>query len=504
MARKFGLDHTVTSKGSEEEGFKKQPAFLQSVRQPASSYNYDSGDEDDLNSVEELEKRIDSLHHCLEAKQCAIEECSFRLSGIFLGQDRFYRNYFVLGSVGGIYIEGQPISAREGSASRGIPSVFDPDAICAEIKARRELAVMRHFNTNPSSSSSSATMAQKSNSLRPTPVSIPPSIKVENLTQDVEKHENEEAGIKECEEKVEIENPPVIRAIPSDSPREDLNQIVKEEVTPAKEEKSDANLKEEGGGEEIVFLTSSDKKSEKMEEPEEPTIWQPLDLSTKRATPPPTTISPHPSKEFDLSLWQSLTEHDLASALSACQLDDTFLTTATLLFASQADAIDRPRAVGGWTDPNWHIQLLFYKLQLIRSVAYERRKNSENDDNALSTSLRQLKTWLEESYLENEDVRHSLNSAKANELEMDGEELGEEVERILVEKGIQGSASEATEMIPSEMKGNWWRAKGSEGLRILLGSLLPRGIRERALAQSIQLAEQAIASSVHVDASAGE
>lgn len=64
-----------------------------------------SGDEDESLGIQELEKRIETLSQIVVHKQRAIDECSYRLSGLFLGQDRFYRSYFVLGHLGGIYIE---------------------------------------------------------------------------------------------------------------------------------------------------------------------------------------------------------------------------------------------------------------------------------------------------------------------------------------------------------------------------------------------------------------
>ncbi|VDM31191.1 unnamed protein product [Hydatigera taeniaeformis] len=509
LARKFGLDHTVDSRESEEESSKKQPAFLQNMRQPASFHNYDSGDEDELNSIEELEKRIETLHHCLEAKQRAIEECSFRLSGIFLGQDRFYRNYFVLGSVGGIYVEGQPTVFKDGSAVRDVPPIFDPDAIVAEIKARRELSITRHFSTNSSSTSNNAVLTQKPNPLRS--ASNSGALSTTKIEKQTAMPEDEGAKSEEIIQvaseaklvvKYELEEKEKIIGI-VDAVAEDF-QDAAEEVKEAEEngdkrgeDQEDDYLEED----KPVSLKFERKTPKKEESPEESTTWQPLDLSTKRASPP-SVLTPLSSQQSDLSLCQSLTEHDLASALDECQLDDTFLTTATLLFATQTDAIDRSTLMGGWTDPSWHVQLLFYKLQLVRSIALERRKNCENDEKALSTALRRLKTWLVDGGLEGGEERQHLNASTANITQFDDVEMAKEVERILKEREVQESGPEVLELIPAAAKGDWWRVKGSEGLQILLEALLPRGIRERSLAQTIQLSEDAVTSSIHVDPSA--
>ncbi|KAL5967144.1 Bromodomain adjacent to zinc finger domain protein 2B [Taenia solium] len=508
LARKFGLDHTVNSRESEGENGKKQPAFLQNMRQLASFHNYDSGDEDDLNSVEELERRIETLHHCLEAKQRAIEECSFRLSGIFLGQDRFYRNYFVLGSVGGIYVEGQPTLFRDGSTIRDVPPVFDPDAIVAEIKARRELSITRHFSTNSSSTSSNAVMTQKPNPLRS--ASNSGALITTKIEKQITMNENEEVKIEEplqveseekLEEKCELEGGAKLMEIVGAVAEESQEAMKRVKEVEKKGDKQEKDEEDENLEEKPVPLKFEGKTAKKEEGSEEPTTWQPLDLSTKRASPSP-ALTPLPAQQSDLSLCQSLTEQDLASALDACQLDDTFLTTATLLFATQTDAIDRSTIMCGWADPNWHVQLLFYKLQLVRSIAFERRKNCENDEKALSTALRQLKTWMADSGLGGSEERKHLNASCANNVQFDNEEMTREVERILKEREVQESGPEMLKLIPADAKGGWWRVKGSEGLQALLEALLPRGIRERSLAQTIQLSEEAVTSSIHVDPSA--
>nr|CDS16525.1 bromodomain adjacent to zinc finger domain [Echinococcus granulosus] len=507
LARKFGLDHTVNSRGSEEENGKKQPAFLQSMRQLAPFQNYDSGDEDELNSVDELEKCIEELHHCLEAKQRAIEECSFRLSGLFLGQDRFYRNYFVLGSVGGIYVEGQPTVFKEGSAIRDVPPVFGPDAIVAEIKARRELSITRHFSTNSSSTSSNGVLTQKPNPLRSTSnpgVLITTKTEKQTAMSENEEVKNEETPLIEneanLEKKCELEEEAKIMEIVGTFTEESQEAIRRVKEVEKKEDKQVKDQEDDNLEEESVSLKSEERMPEKREDPEESTTWQPLDLSTKRSSPPP-LLSLLPSQQSDLSLCQSLTEQDLASALDACQLDDTFLTTATLLYATQTETIDRSAIVGGWTDPSWHVQLLFYKLQLLRSIAFERRKNCENDEKALSTALRQLKMWLADSSLEGGEEWEHFNTSNANNVQFDDGEMAKEVERILKERKVQEAGPESLELIPADAKGNWWRLKGSEGLQTLLEALLPRGIRERGLAQTIQLSEEAVTSSIHVDPS---
>uniref|UniRef100_A0A095C338 Bromodomain adjacent to zinc finger domain protein 2A n=1 Tax=Schistosoma haematobium TaxID=6185 RepID=A0A095C338_SCHHA len=64
-----------------------------------------SDDEDSTCKISELEAKIESLTRKTEQKQREIDECSSRLSGLFLGQDRYYSNYYVLKHMGGIYIE---------------------------------------------------------------------------------------------------------------------------------------------------------------------------------------------------------------------------------------------------------------------------------------------------------------------------------------------------------------------------------------------------------------
>ncbi|GAA50737.1 bromodomain adjacent to zinc finger domain protein 2B [Clonorchis sinensis] len=126
-------------------------------------------DEEDVEDVNELEAKIDTLVRVVEHKQRAIEECSFRLSGLYLGQDRFFRRYYVLGHSGGIYIQGnadapnEPLSCEEkvnsddengtgvkadGSDFAGEVDLrfgFDPDQLVAEIQARRRLAEKRRY-----------------------------------------------------------------------------------------------------------------------------------------------------------------------------------------------------------------------------------------------------------------------------------------------------------------------------------------------------------------------
>ncbi|KAM7540208.1 hypothetical protein Aperf_G00000039834 [Anoplocephala perfoliata] len=492
LARKFGLDHTVKSK---EENNQKLPAFLHNIRQQISLQNYDSDEEEELDSVEELEKRIENLQHCLEIKQRAIEECTFRLSGVFLGQDRFHRNYFVLGGVGGIYIEGQPTTAREGSSVKEVPPVYDADAIVAEIRARRELSVIRHFNTNPgNSSNNSSNVALKSASVRSVPKVEKPSLEHDKEADlrpedqaDIKNEVIDEEKASQDEKLAEVEESVVEKSFEESNKVEDKDCAESGEIT----QKS-------------TFPEPEDKNSEKVEDLEESLTSQPLDLSTRRTTPPPSpkpptpVPPPPPPQESDQTIWQSLTEQDLGAALEACQIDDTFLMTATLLFATQNDVIDRSSMINSWSDPNWHFQLFFYKLYLMKSIAFERRKRSDEDENSLTQSLKLLKTWLAESGLETrEDGRHPVTM----DVHLNEEELVGEVEKILIERGIQKTGPEDLKSIPPEVKNDWWRASGSEGLQKLLVSLQPRGIRERSLAQTIQMAEEAVTSSIYVDAS---
>lgn len=517
LARKFGLDHTIKPKGFEGEKSPRQPAFLHNTRQLSSLQKYDSGDEEELESADELEKRIESLQQCLEAKQRAIEECAFRLSGVFLGQDRFHRNYFVMGSVGGIYVEGQPTFNRMGFASHDIPAVFDADAIVAEIKARRELSVTRHFNTNPGNSSNTSSVTQKFAGIRSA------ALKVEKLTS--EKNKEPEVKPEETfavkseqygENPIEIEEPKVKKLFDETNkvnknrrePNEDKTDIETKELSESNRE--DIYLKDEGEKPTLKTLRDSEEKVvQNMDDSEEPSTSQPLDLSTKRLTPPPPSPLPQPQLKTptpvpspvppmsDQTLWQSLTEQDLSCALEACQMDDTFITTATLLFITQNDLIDRASIINCWSDPSWHMQLFFYKLQLMKSIAYEKKKSCD-ENNSLIQSLKRLKTLLDESNRENRgDICHQA----AKDIHLNEEELITVVEEMLEEKGIQKAGPEDLGSIPQEAKGNWWRVRGSQNLQKLLAALHSRGIRERNLLQIIQTAEDTVISSIDADAS---
>ncbi|KAK4470209.1 hypothetical protein MN116_005785, partial [Schistosoma mekongi] len=75
------------------------------------SSNSLSDDEDNMCKLSELEDKIETLNRTAEQKQKELDECSSRLSGLYLGQDRYYRNYYVLKHMGGIYIEGESCSS---------------------------------------------------------------------------------------------------------------------------------------------------------------------------------------------------------------------------------------------------------------------------------------------------------------------------------------------------------------------------------------------------------
>ncbi|THD22064.1 Bromodomain adjacent to zinc finger domain protein 2B [Fasciola hepatica] len=84
-----------------------------------------SGDEEEVEDVAQLEARIETLNQVVEYKQRAIEECSYRLSGLFLGQDRFYRRYYIFGHLGGIYIQGHAVKQKPSSSVS--PDLSAPD-----------------------------------------------------------------------------------------------------------------------------------------------------------------------------------------------------------------------------------------------------------------------------------------------------------------------------------------------------------------------------------------
>ncbi|KAF8571344.1 hypothetical protein P879_00077 [Paragonimus westermani] len=129
-----------------------------------------SGDEEEVEDMGQLEARIETLSKVVEYKQKAIEECAYRLSGLYLGQDRYYRKYYVLGHLGGIYIQGNPTDSLSFNSSESHEQMadaesqndqsndvlrcedpqfgFDPEQLVAEIQSRRELAEKRRYKIN--------------------------------------------------------------------------------------------------------------------------------------------------------------------------------------------------------------------------------------------------------------------------------------------------------------------------------------------------------------------
>ncbi|KAF5405696.1 hypothetical protein PHET_00854 [Paragonimus heterotremus] len=132
-----------------------------------------SGDEEEVEDMGQLEARIETLSKVVEYKQKAIEECAYRLSGLYLGQDRYYRKYYVLGHLGGIYIQGNPtnslgfespdsqVQSEQVAAEKSLNDQpddvsrcedpqfgFDPEQLVAEIQSRRELAEKRRYKIN--------------------------------------------------------------------------------------------------------------------------------------------------------------------------------------------------------------------------------------------------------------------------------------------------------------------------------------------------------------------
>lgn len=150
-------------------------------------------DEEEIDDLPQMEAKIETLYRVVEDKQRAIEECSYRLSGLYLGQDRYHRNYYMLGHFGGVYIQGcetsidpsyeKPIeSDDEPKAGTNEPAVngdthppldsastdkrepslaedsgknrvgtvwdFDADQMVAQIQARRQLAEKRKYKIN--------------------------------------------------------------------------------------------------------------------------------------------------------------------------------------------------------------------------------------------------------------------------------------------------------------------------------------------------------------------
>ncbi|TPP61332.1 Bromodomain adjacent to zinc finger domain protein 2B [Fasciola gigantica] len=114
-----------------------------------------SGDEEEVEDVAQLEARIETLNQVVEYKQRAIEECSYRLSGLFLGQDRFYRRYYIFGHLGGIYIQGHAVKQKPSSSVSPDLSAPDErdeqnvDSVNAEDDSLREDNEEEHSHLSP-------------------------------------------------------------------------------------------------------------------------------------------------------------------------------------------------------------------------------------------------------------------------------------------------------------------------------------------------------------------
>lgn len=557
LARKFGVDHTEKSASLQPTASVKRPAFLCNSRSSASHLHCESGDEEELNSAAELKERLEVLAGALEAKQHAIEQSAFRLSGVFLGQDRFHRQYFVLGSVGGIYVEGVTNNLHHDHQQGTTSSLCDPDAIVAEIKARREIASARQFNSNSLNSSSCTPNALCNKPSRAATASSTHNEKPSETNKETEdeepsnrREEEEEDQIPEDPDEMEYTAPEMEDGLKKEEEEEEeqvsfpkfKDQEMDEElemlsqkndmkvegdeyheedkVGEVNEEENEENDKEEKPtdvskecvneiSEKVQKHATADGEAEEEKpttEIEPPVGSQPLDLSTRRSTPAPTPSTPPPvpievsTEPGDLAVWQTLTEHDLAMALEACQMDDTFLTSATLLFTTQMGHIDRSAITGVWADPSWPVILLFYKLQLLRCLAFEMKTERTGDPSCLSSALNHLKKLMAESSGSNGSVQAL---SVANGIQLDDKELLVDVCRILKERGIQDDSSVLVD-IPEDVRSDWWRVDTPDTLESLLSSFSPRGIRERSLAQAIQLSEEAVLSSVSADASSGK
>ncbi|VDN11815.1 unnamed protein product, partial [Dibothriocephalus latus] len=595
--------------------FAASPNASAAVSAAAIAATYNSGDEEDVDTAEELEKRLETLNQVLEAKQLAIDECSYRLSGIYLGQDRYFRNYFVLGSVGGIFVEGQDISSvfnspeSLGLRAEGSGTLFDPDLIVAEIKASRKLAVKRHYNfsgtAGVSSASSSSFRCSRKDTvttvpIKPEPMSAslgdvlspasaegrdnsePPTNQphVLNSKQDevnvvatqtepcnddsashqemkVDSDDNSKTLSFEINVEVKDQDPvsseeayytslaynidegknPECGGPPESSPTVDttlssshLEPVRTTSICPAKCEEICENEKFAP-----VFKVSPEPEDVGTKEEDSfQSSCQPLDLSNKKiqngAVPEPDNGTSTPSSNSftkdvaDYILWNSFTEQDLTFALEQSGLDEPFLTTAGLLFATQTGLLDRASMGGSCTlnDPTCHV-VLFYKLQILRAVAYEMKSaaisnGDQKGDDSLLTSLRQLKNWLSDGAVNpSEDGSRFYDSDPMN---VGDAELLLQVDELLEKRGVQlqplttrkpaqttkddvdhAGVKVSAHLPPQEFTNCWWRIHDLETLQSLLGALSPRGIRERMLVKSIQKNEEMVGPSVLVDAS---
>ncbi|KAL7061828.1 hypothetical protein AAHC03_0761 [Spirometra sp. Aus1] len=601
--------------------FAASPNASAAVSAAAIAAAYASGDEEDVDTAEELEKRLETLNQVLEAKQLAIDECSYRLSGIYLGQDRYFRNYFVLGSVGGIFVEGQDIFGASNSSQEktlavrkeGSGTLFDPDLIVAEIKASRELAVKRHYNFSGTAAGSSTSSSSFRSSRRdaaatihakPEPVSVsvadvhsPESAEGGDNSESPTSHphalDSKQEGLNFGDSQTELgvddsaschelkvnanDHPKTLSSEPnveaddqdptssketcstsptknieegtnheSDEPPES-SQTVGTSLDPSSFEPVNATsiypvkCEETCGNQEFVSGSNGNPGPEDAvasEGDSTQSSCQPLDLSNKKiqngaALVPCNDTSTPSSDSFtrdiaDYILWNSFTEQDLAVALEESGLDESFLTTAGLLFATQTGLLDRASMGGSCSlnDPACHVVVLFYKLQILRALAYEMKKSvavpkgdQTSNDSLLTSSLRQLKVWLSDGAVgSSEDGSRFCDSDLIN---VNDTELLSQVDELLEKRGVQlqplarkelqetnkddvycFDVKVSTHLPPQEFTNCWWRIHDLETLQSLLGALSPRGIRERMLIKSIQKNEETVGPSVSVDASA--
>uniref|UniRef100_A0A0X3PAH0 Bromodomain adjacent to zinc finger domain protein 2A n=1 Tax=Schistocephalus solidus TaxID=70667 RepID=A0A0X3PAH0_SCHSO len=621
---KFADAHIRQTVISSATCFAASPNASAAVSAAAIAAAYNSGDEEDVDTAEELEKRLETLNQVLEAKQLAIDECSYRLSGIYLGQDRYFRNYFVLGSVGGIFVEGQDIFGLSNSSQdKGLGvrvessgTLFDPELIVAEIRASRELAVKRHYNFSGTAGTSSASSSSSSSSFRcshkdtvsaiptkPEPMSAslgyvlsPVSTEGGDISEPPTNHppvlnsKQDEVNFGATQLKLSNSDSASHHERKADSDDHwkslpvELNVKVNDQdpassketcsISPAKNIEEEKNLACGGHSEsdptvgtpwnpsycepgDADFVcpvkceeTHEDEKiasgSKGSPEPDDvgtsegdpsQSSCQPLDLSNKKiqngavlesnnGTSTPSSNS-FANDVADYILWNSFTEQDLSLALEESGLDEPFLTTAGLLFATQTGLLDRTSMGSSCSlnDPACHVVVLFYKLQILRALAYEMKKSvavpkidQKRGASLLTSSLRQLKVWLcDGARNSSEDGSRFCDSDPVN---VDDTELLPQVDELLEKRGVQLQPLPTkkpdetikddedyidvniyTHLPPQEFTNCWWRIHDLETLQSLLGALSPRGIRERMLVKSIQRNEETVGPSVLVDAS---
>ncbi|CAH8512998.1 unnamed protein product [Schistosoma turkestanicum] len=159
------IEYEKKSIDTESTSYQRNTSSIKVTSTPIinNSLSDDNDDDKDNNcKISELEIQIESLIRIIEQKQKELDQCSSKLSGLFLGQDRYYNNYYVLKYMGGIYIESDSdettiptttecnhdsVTVEDNDIDNNLSKLPDShiDYIVNEIRIRRELAQQRQL-----------------------------------------------------------------------------------------------------------------------------------------------------------------------------------------------------------------------------------------------------------------------------------------------------------------------------------------------------------------------